>query len=48
MKNHVLSPELTEAELKAVGFEITSRQDDFVDRPDEEDAKWMIVSRRRN
>ena len=46
MKNHVLSPELTEAELKAAGFEITSRQDDFVDRPDEEDAKWMIVSRR--
>jgi predicted methyltransferase len=46
MKNHVLSPELTEAELKAAGFEVTSRQDDFVDRPDEEDAKWMIVSRR--
>lgn len=46
MKNHVLSPELTEAELKAAGFEITSRQDDFVDRADEEDTKWMIVSRR--
>ena len=46
MKNHVLSPELTEAELRAAGFEITSRQDDFVDRPDEEDTKWMIVSRR--
>lgn len=46
MKNHVLSPELTEAELKAAGFEITSRQDDFIDRPDEEDAKWMIISRR--
>jgi predicted methyltransferase len=46
MKNHVLSPELTEAELKAAGFEITSRQDYFVDRPNEEDAKWMIVSRR--
>ena len=46
MKNHVLSPELTEAELKAAGFEITSRQDDFIDRPDEEDAKWMIVSHR--
>ena len=46
VKNHVLGPELAEAELKAAGFEITSRQDDFVDRPDEEDAKWMIVSRR--
>jgi predicted methyltransferase len=46
MKNHVLSPELAESELKAAGFEVASRQDDFVDRPDEEDAKWMIVSRR--
>jgi predicted methyltransferase len=46
IKNHVLSPELAEAELKAAGFEVVSRQDDFVDRPDEEDAKWMIVSRR--
>jgi predicted methyltransferase len=47
-KNHVLSPELAEPEFKAAGFEIVSRKDDFIDRPDEEDAKWMIICRRPN
>jgi len=45
-KNHVLSPELAEPEFNAAGFQIISRQDDFIDRPDEEDAKWMIICRR--
>jgi len=45
-KNHVLAPEVAEPELIAAGFEIVARRDDFVDRPDEEDAKWMIVCRR--
>jgi len=47
-KNHVLSPDLAEPEFKAAGFEIVSRKDDFIDRPDEEDAKWMIICRRPN
>ena len=47
-KNHVLSPDLAEPEFRAAGFEVMSRKDDFIDRPDEEDAKWMIVCRRPN
>jgi hypothetical protein len=34
--------------LRAAGFEIMSRKDDFIDRPDEEDVKWMIICRRPN
>ena len=45
-KNHVLSPEVAEPEFKAAGFEIVARRDDFIDRPDEEEIKWMIVCRR--
>ena len=47
-KNHVLSPDLAEPEFRAAGFEIVSRKDDFIDRPDEEDVKWMIICRRPN
>jgi len=47
-KNHVLSPDLAEPEFRAAGFEIRSRKDDFIDRPDEEDVKWMIICRRPN
>lgn len=45
-KNHVLAPEVVESEFRAAGFEVVSRKDDFVDRPDEEEARWMIVCRR--
>src|SRR2546426_570205 len=45
-KNHVLAPEVAEPEFIAAGFEIVARRDDFVDRPDDEDAKWIIVCRR--
>ena len=45
-KNHVLSPEVAEPEFKAAGFEIASRDDGFVDRPDEESGRWMIICRR--
>lgn len=45
-KNHVLAPEVAEPEFRAAGFEIVARRDDFIDRPDEEDVKWMIVCRR--
>jgi predicted methyltransferase len=45
-KNHVLSPEVAELEFRTVGFEVVARRDDFIDRPDEEEVKWMIVCRR--
>ena len=46
VKNHVIAPELVEPELRAAGFEIVERRDDFVDPPDAEEIKWMIVARR--
>ena len=45
-KNHVIASEVVEPELRAAGFEITTRRDDFIDRPDAEETKWMIVCRR--
>lgn len=45
-KNHVPAPEIAESEFRAAGFELAMRQDDFVDRPDEEGGCWMIVYRR--
>jgi len=44
--NHRLAPELAEAELRQAGFEIVSRKDDFVDWPDQEIGRWMIICRR--
>ncbi len=45
-KNHVIAPDLVEPELRAAGFEVAARRNDFIDRPDEEEIKWMIVGRR--
>jgi predicted methyltransferase len=45
-KNHVMAPELAEAEFRAAGFEVVARRDDFIASPDEEEVKWMIVCRR--
>ena len=45
-KNHVIAPEIAEAEFRAAGFEIIARKDDFMDRPDEEEVRWMIICRR--
>jgi predicted methyltransferase len=45
-KNHVIAPEVVEPELRAAGFEIAARRNDFIDRPDEEEIKWMIVGLR--
>jgi predicted methyltransferase len=46
VKNHVISGDVAEPEFRAAGFEIVVRRDDFIDRPDEEATKWMIVCRR--
>ena len=45
-KNHQIAPELAEPEFRAAGFDIVSRQDDFVNWPDEEETRWMIVCRK--
>jgi len=45
-KNHVIAPDVVEPELRTAGFEIIARRNDFIDRPDEEEIKWMIVGRR--
>jgi len=45
-KNHSIAPEVVEPELRAAGFEIATRRDDFIDRSDEEEIRWMIVCRR--
>jgi predicted methyltransferase len=46
VKNHVINADVAEPEFRAAGFEIVVRRDDFIDRPDEESTKWMIVCRR--
>ncbi len=45
-KNHVIAPDIAQEEFRAAGFEIVSRKDDFVDWPDEESTRWIIVCRR--
>ena len=45
-KNHRLSPAIAEAEFRAAGFEIVSREDAFADDPDEEESHWLIVCRK--
>lgn len=46
VKNHVISPDLAESEIRAAGFEVVSRDDRFIDNPDEESTRWMIVFRK--
>jgi ubiquinone/menaquinone biosynthesis C-methylase UbiE len=45
-KNHVIDPTLAESEIHQAGFEIVSRDDHFIDNPDEESTRWMIVFRK--
>jgi hypothetical protein len=37
---------LAESEIRAAGFEVISRDDRFIDNPDEESTRWMIVFRK--
>jgi len=46
VKNHVIAPDLAESELRGAGFEVVSRDDRFIDNPDEESVRWMIVFRK--
>ena len=42
--NHVLSSDLAAAEIAAAGFRIVTRDDGFLDNPDQESAHWLIVA----
>lgn len=46
-RNHANAPEVAEPEFRAAGFEIVTRRDGFIDRPNEDvtEARWMIVCR---
>ena len=46
VKNHVIAPDLAESEIRGAGFEVVSRDDHFIDHPDEESTRWMIVFRK--
>jgi len=45
-KNHVIAADLAESEIRHAGFDLLSRDDHFIDNPDEESTRWMIVSRK--
>jgi SAM-dependent methyltransferase len=44
VRDHLIAPELAEGELRAAGFEVSLRRDDFVTREDRGD--WLIQARR--
>jgi ubiquinone/menaquinone biosynthesis C-methylase UbiE len=46
VKNHVIAPDIAESEIRSAGFEVISRDDHFIDKPDEESTRWMIVFRK--
>ena len=46
VKNHVIAADLVVGEVTAAGFEIVSRDDHFVDKPDDESTRWIIVFRK--
>ena len=46
VKNHVIAPDLAQSEIRQAGFEVVSRDDHFIDNPDEESTRWMIVFRK--
>ena len=45
-QHHELRPELVEPEVRQAGFEIISRQDRFIDQPNDDHVWWLIVARK--
>jgi hypothetical protein len=39
----VVAPDLALSEIRDAGFELVSRDDHFIDRPDEQSTRWMMV-----
>jgi ubiquinone/menaquinone biosynthesis C-methylase UbiE len=46
VKNHVIAADLVAGEVTSAGFEVVSRDDHFVDKPDDESTRWIIVFRK--
>lgn len=44
-RNHVLLPDIAADDLRQAGFEVLYRDDHFVDDPDSEGTRWLIVAR---
>jgi predicted methyltransferase len=45
-QHHELRPELVEPEVRHAGLEIISRQDHFIDQPNDDHVWWLIVSQK--
>lgn len=45
-QHHEIPAEFVDAEIRRAGFEIISRQDRFIDRPNDEHVWWLIVAQR--
>ena len=46
VREHVIAPELAEAELRRTGFEIVARNDEFNEHRDSGTSEWLILARR--
>jgi len=46
VKNHMIAPELVEAEVKRAGFQVESRNDDLDENTAMDHTRWTIVARR--
>jgi ubiquinone/menaquinone biosynthesis C-methylase UbiE len=46
IKNHMIAPDLVEAELRQAGFHVDSRNDDIDENPAADHARWAIVAHR--
>jgi predicted methyltransferase len=45
-KNHAIAADTVESEVRRAGFKVVSRDDHFIDNPDEESTRWIIVCRK--
>lgn len=43
---HVIDPDIVQKELETAGFNVAQRDDNFINRPDDEDHNWLIVATR--
>jgi len=44
--HHELSPDVVVREIRQEGFEAVSREDQFIDRPEDDDVWWLLVARK--
>ncbi|HKE20967.1 MAG TPA: hypothetical protein VKB88_01180 [Bryobacteraceae bacterium] len=46
VRNHGIAPDLAQAEIRAAGCDVISRDDHLIDNPDEESTRWLSVLRK--